>query len=246
MDVIRCRVCLQHTYECVSLEAPLSDESEATIAEYILAISSISCNASDGLPYLICDNCMDELVRTFNFIAKIQESDTILKQEKPGFLEVFVFPTVEDTEEQIIKETEEILVTDGIIFETVDVEEIAQQLEQQPAKEKRPEQQQVEEKHLVRKKQQVKTPAEMEEQQSLEQNIDNSKATIKQDYGKVIVFREGTRMYKCSSCSKEFKRRDYLSNHIRFVHRKVRPFLCSMCRKYAFFKVLIRYPGNPR
>ncbi|KAL5276146.1 hypothetical protein ACFFRR_001763 [Megaselia abdita] len=174
MDLIRCRVCLQHTYECVSLDAPLSDESEeTTISDTIKTISSVSCSSDDGLPFLLCDNCIEELVRTCNFIAKIQESDKILRQEL-------------ENSKNIIEISEEILITEGLVYETsyevLDQEIINEVTEVIPI---------------------PSPPTETDDPKE--------------------------KMHKCLDCGKEFRRRDYLSNHIRFVHKKVRPFLCSKC-----------------
>lgn len=214
---IQCRVCMQHTYECISLEAPLSDETEMTISDSIRAVSSISCTLEDGLPYLICDNCIDELVRTFKFIAKIQESDTILRQDL----------CIKQDFEQIVEEstcvigTEEILV-EGIVYETLDGSYEILVGEDQQAQEE----------------EQLQQKIEKQPMQKLQEHVSQKNKplpTKKTEYEKLIIYRDGVKMYKCTGCDKVFKRRDYLSNHIRFVHKKVRPFLCSMCRKSYFF-----------
>lgn len=49
---------------------------------------------------------------------------------------------------------------------------------------------------------------------------------------------DGTNCYQCDSCDKTFKKPDYLSNHVRFVHKKVRPYPCSICGKNFFLAKL--------
>lgn len=189
MDLIQCRVCRTHTYECVSLEAPLSDGYSLSIANTIHQISSVDCSSDDGLPFLICDSCIDELIKTYKFVEKIRNSDRLFHEE---LSEISKFEEFVE-EEHIVDEehiTEEVYLSEGI-FEIV-TEDIIEEID--PVQEKT--------------------------------NCRTSK-----NISEKLQTKENQRMHRCLDCGKEFKRRDYLSNHIRFVHKKVRPFLCSMCRK---------------
>lgn len=51
--------------------------------------------------------------------------------------------------------------------------------------------------------------------------------------GDFAVEVDGKIMYKCNKCEKIFPKLGSLRSHIKFVHLKIREWLCSMCRKFV-------------
>lgn len=51
--------------------------------------------------------------------------------------------------------------------------------------------------------------------------------------GCLVKLDNGLNVYQCDSCDKTFKKPDYLSNHVRFVHKKVRPYPCTVCCEFV-------------
>lgn len=80
MDLEICRVCRQNE-DLLSIDDLLHEESNLTILESMTVCSGSEISKSDGLPYFICDFCLDELKITYIFLQKLQESTEILTNQ---------------------------------------------------------------------------------------------------------------------------------------------------------------------
>lgn len=81
MDFDICRVCRQCNEDLLSIDDVLHEESNLTILESMTVCSGAEISKSDGLPYFICDFCLDELKITYIFLQKLQESTEILTNQ---------------------------------------------------------------------------------------------------------------------------------------------------------------------
>lgn len=284
-----CRVCRASNDDLVSMDDLLHEESDLTILESIIVCSGAEISKSDGLPYFICDFCLDELKITYIFLQKLQESTEILTRElksnaslkedddefsqnsfdqdpepdpelpckldSPGpetIEEIYTY--VYSDEHDKPKSELEVNVddideptSDTVISSAVEAEQFEEYLEEERL---------IEEYEVEYTDEHDFSSGVFEELEvATEENINDDqrnnyeKTTIiegtsfvKQVRGGYLVKQEdGTLVYQCDSCEKTFKKPDYLSNHVRFVHKKVRPFVCSVCREYLYSLNLVKF-----
>lgn len=272
MDLVICRVCRQFSDDLLSIDDLLHEESKLTILESISVCSGSEISKSDGLPYFICDFCLDELKITYIFLQKLQESTEILtnelklnphikaevladfkeessrKTESPEIAnsesqdpqeQIYTFVFDEDNESPQKSESEELNVEEEETqnYEEVDVEE--GYLEEETLLEEY----QVEYNDEPDFSSGVFEELEIatEEEVNLSGKTIDKTAIIEEGTfvknvrgGYLLRLEDDTLVYQCDSCEKTFKKPDYLSNHVRFVHKKVRPYACSVCCEFLW------------
>ncbi|KAL5276658.1 hypothetical protein ACFFRR_002086 [Megaselia abdita] len=273
MELVICRVCRQFSDDLCSMDELLHEESNLTILESICVCSGSVISKNDGLPYYICDFCLDELKITYIFLQKLQESKEILTNElKLKILDDFKdenessvkteSQTNDESQEQDPEQPEEIYTfvfsdNDNVAkseseeLNVLEVDEDIQNYEEVDETEPDPEDPDFMEEETLMEEYQVEYSEEppdfssgvIEELEIETEEDENTKTTVNIKSaiiengvfvkhvrgGYLVKLSDGTMVYQCDSCDKTFKKPDYLSNHVRFVHKKVRPFACSVC-----------------
>lgn len=275
MDLNMCRVCRQSDDEesinLLSIDDLLDEESNLTILESMTVCSGSEISKADGLPYFICDFCLDELKITYIFLQKLQESTEILTKQLESN------PPIKDDEHELKDDssrqtdspeasTSEAHETDEPqeqIFEFVfddendgnktDSEELnVEELEEENKSYEEydvldgeeGESEAIDEENRLEYEIEYRdvpehTPTTYEELE-IAGNEEVVTMSGKPDEGTIIrnvrggylmELEDGSFVFRCDSCEKTFKKADYLSNHVRFVHKKVRPYPCSVCSK---------------
>lgn len=121
--------------------------------------------------------------------------------------------------------------TDFVVSDLEDSEEVSEAEEFQPPSD---------EHRSVRKRSRPKEESRKKEKPAIpfihkkQDDVDNE---LEGDFAVEV---DGKIMQKCNKCGKMFPKLGSLRSHIKFVHLKVREWLCSMCRKYIFLPLELK------
>lgn len=211
-----CRICLKNKIEdYIPLESPLICSSENkennTVKEILEMITAVEAEYDDNLPQNLCIDCTDKLKQAYEFVHLTRKSDEVLREE----LLIRSWDTVPDIEPELnIPEptlTKDnpvaIIKKNGTIeYKMPIVEKIIDDI---PSTRQR-------------------TPV------IIVCTLCGKSLSSRFSFSRHMSTIHGKESFSCTYCSKEFRSKRYLKNHLNLHKNRERTFQCGTCPKSFF------------